>query len=102
MLDELRSDDFAQRLDQTFYLCAAPDERLEATLIDVSKVKSKSEGASSPSGREPFSVVFRLGDNTYLQQSIYRVEHEEMGALDLFLVPIGPDETGMRYEAVFT
>jgi len=25
-----------------------------------------------------------------------------MGDLDLFLVPIGPDGEGMRYEAIFT
>jgi uncharacterized protein DUF6916 len=32
---------------------------------------------------------------------IHRVEHEELGALDVFLVPIGPDQAGMCYEAVF-
>jgi hypothetical protein len=29
------------------------------------------------------------------------MEHEEIGALDIFLVPIGPDEEGPRYEAIF-
>jgi len=33
-----------------------------------------------------------------LPQRIYRVEHERLGAIDLFLVPIASD----RYEAVFT
>jgi hypothetical protein len=34
--------------------------------------------------------------------AIYRLEHEEMGASDCFLVPIGLYAEGMRYQAVFT
>jgi hypothetical protein len=37
-----------------------------------------------------------------LPQRIYRVEHGELGAMEIFLVPIGPDEVAHRYEAVFT
>jgi uncharacterized protein DUF6916 len=31
-----------------------------------------------------------------------RFQLEADGAFELFLVPLGPDEAGMRYEAVFT
>jgi hypothetical protein len=34
-------------------------------------------------------------------QGIYKLENEKLGALEIFLVPIGPDEKGMRYEAIF-
>lgn len=52
--------------------------------------------------RVPFSLVFRAGSpGFYLPQRIYRVEHEKFGAVDMFLVPIGPDEKGMRFEAIF-
>jgi hypothetical protein len=30
------------------------------------------------------------------------MEHPEIGVFELFLVPIGPDEKGLRYEAIFT
>jgi hypothetical protein len=30
------------------------------------------------------------------------VRHAQLGAMEIFLVPIGPDEGGMRYEAIFT
>ena len=50
---------------------------------------------------QPFSVHFRGHRQSYLPQAIYRLEHERMGTMDIFLVPIGPDEKGMRYEAVF-
>ncbi len=39
---------------------------------------------------------------SHLEQAIYALEHAEMGMLELFLVPLGPHEDGMRYEAVFT
>jgi hypothetical protein len=46
--------------------------------------------------------VFRGGPSPPLPQRIYRVEHEALGALDILLVPLGPDELGQRYEAIFT
>jgi hypothetical protein len=35
-------------------------------------------------------------------QRIYRIEHHAMGTFELFLVAIGPDGTGMLYQAIFT
>jgi hypothetical protein len=37
-----------------------------------------------------------------IRQQACRVSHAERGEFDLFIVPLGPDERGMRYEAVFT
>ena len=33
--------------------------------------------------------------------NIYHLEHKELGAMDRFLVPVGPEAHEMRYEAVF-
>jgi hypothetical protein len=30
------------------------------------------------------------------------IEHGELGAIEIFLVPIGPDEVDQRYQAIFT
>ncbi len=49
----------------------------------------------------PFSVVLLAGDALLLPQGIYRLHHPARGALDLFMVPLGPDACGMRYELVF-
>jgi hypothetical protein len=35
-----------------------------------------------------------------LPQQIYLLKHAELGALSLFLVPVGLDEQGARYEAI--
>jgi hypothetical protein len=37
-----------------------------------------------------------------MPQRIHPVEHDRLGRFELFLVPVGPDHIGMRYEAIFT
>lgn len=50
----------------------------------------------------PFALLFRVEDGPTLPQKIYPLEHDRLSRLELFLVPVGPDEVGMRYEAVFS
>ena len=52
--------------------------------------------------REPFSVVFDGPLEHVLPQQIWPLDHDEIGRLDIFLVPLGPKDDAMRYEAVFT
>jgi hypothetical protein len=51
--------------------------------------------------RAPFTLVFTGPAEPVLTQGIRRLEHGSLGAFELFLVPIGRDEGGVRYEAVF-
>ena len=51
--------------------------------------------------RAPFSLVFRSTKGVILPQRLYRVEHADIGAVDLFLVPVGRDVAGVLYQAVF-
>ena len=50
---------------------------------------------------EPFSLMFRGPKNFVLPQCIYSLEQETLGTAAIFLVPIGPDEMGQCYEAIF-
>ena len=52
--------------------------------------------------RHPFSLIFHAQPDTVLPQAIYRIENASLEPFEAFLVPIGPDALGMRYEAVFT
>ena len=99
MLDKLQSSNFLPYLNQKFRVYLESDEALEAELIDVSELGS--EATHEEGRRRPFSVVFRVVSDLVLSQKIYTIEHDELGTLDLFLVPIGPDKEGIRYEAVF-
>ena len=49
---------------------------------------------------EPFALTFVSAPD--LEQRMYELEHESLGRLDIFLVPLGPGPDGRaRYEAVF-
>ena len=51
--------------------------------------------------QERFSIVFRGPREKPLQQGMYQLQHDQLGALELFLVPVGRDHEGLYYEAVF-
>jgi len=58
------------------------------------------QGANS-ARMESFSLLFCGPIAPYLPQGIYRLQHEKLGTMEMFLVPLGPDGRGMQYEAVF-
>lgn len=51
--------------------------------------------------REPFSLIFVGPGDVMLLQRIHRLKHDSMGELDIFLVPVGKNERGYLYQAVF-
>lgn len=52
--------------------------------------------------RVPFSLMFSGPATPIMPQGIHRLVHDELGTLELFLVPLAPDGDGARYQAVFT
>jgi hypothetical protein len=95
----LTASHFQRHIGSRFRLHA--DDVFEVEVSEVNERGGRS-GATPESRRTPFSVVFLGPRDPVLPQRIYRLDHEELGTLDLFLVPIGRDEEGVRYEAVFT
>ena len=52
--------------------------------------------------RAPFALQFRTpAVMGYVPQRIYALTHSVLGTVEIFLVPLGADADGMRYEAVF-
>jgi len=49
-----------------------------------------------------FVILFRGPLTPVWPQRIYHIEHDGKGSFDLFLVPVGPRNGGMEYEAIFT
>ena len=107
MLDKLTIENFSKHLNNKFQIQFETGEgeevaqsTFEAELVEVSQLGEKPEDEEQ---RQSFSVIFRGPSEPVLsKQHICKISHDEMGQLDLFLVPIGPDKTGMLYEAVFT
>jgi len=102
VLEKLTIATFAERLGETFRIHPDGTHHLSVELIEVTDLTSRGGAEAAGRARAPFSIVFRGPRETVLPQRIYRMEHERIKALELFLVPIGPDAEGMRYEAIFT
>jgi hypothetical protein len=84
---------FTPLLGETFSLGAAEVTLAEAVpLADV----------PPPSGRRPFSLLFRGTPPPVVAQGMHRVAHAAIGDIELVLVPLQPDADGARYEAVFS
>lgn len=98
-LQTVTHEDFAACLNQPFKI---PDR--DKSMLIVQLVEAEPRGSFDPEmqTRQPFSLLFRGPPEPLLPQGLYRMNHRQLGDLELFLVPIGPDRQGMRYEAVFT
>ncbi len=96
MLEKLRVEDFSARVGETFRLDPG-----DGGALDLELAEARGERGDS-NHRQPFSLVFRGPTEPVLAQQVWRLEHVDLGVLEIFLVPIGGDGTGMRYEAVFS
>ena len=92
---------FSGRVGQTFQVSADGGPSITTELVEASE--GAEGGGPGPDGqsRQQFALLFRGPLEPVLPQATYAVEHDELGRLEIFLVPIGPDGSGMRYEAVF-
>ena len=72
--------------------------------VSVSAELVEAHGLPAPpfQGRQPFSLLFKGPTTPRLLQRTYRLQ-PPAGAkpLDIFLVPVSADTTGVCYEAVF-
>jgi hypothetical protein len=95
-LASVTQETFAPHLGSGFAL-ALCDGILELELCAVEALR-----ASQNAPRAPFALRFRTRSVTgHLPQRIYALVHPVLGTFEIFLVPLGADATGMRYEAVF-
>jgi hypothetical protein len=91
---------FAPRIGERFRFTAGDGQTMDVTLKEATALGAAPQTSSAR--RSPFSVVFLGPPRPVWAQRIYRVEHDAMGPCDLFLVPIGPRDGGMQYQAIFT
>jgi hypothetical protein len=95
-LARVTRDTFAPHVGSRFAL-ALSDGVLEFELCAVAALP-----AAKTAPRAPFALRFCTPSVIgHLPQCIYPLEHPVLGTLEVFLVPLGPGATGMRYEAIF-
>ena len=69
-------------------------EDFEIHLVSVEEIVSNDV-------QENFTLLFRAQLDAIAEQGIYHLKHEKLGEMDLFLVPVKKDDTGLYFEAVF-
>ena len=99
-LAEVTADDFSGAVGDTFMLRAA-DLSLPLELKAASTYPQGSPARDEQGRRNPFELIFRGPPDPIVTQRIYHLEHDTIGALEVFMVPIGVDGDGASYHVVF-
>lgn len=101
-LAELTLERFEPHVGDAFALTATVAETGEQVeLAFVLEEAVEVAGAGEEGARQPFALRFRVPVATVLPQQVFPLRHEQLGTLEIFLVPIGQDADSVSYEAVF-
>ena len=98
MSEMLGEADYARELNTKFRVAADTARPVE---LELAEVKGWRSLPVEQGGMERFSLYFSGPPDVQLPQGSYRLEHERLGALEIFLVPVASTAEAMRYEAVF-
>jgi hypothetical protein len=98
MSDFQTEDEFRQHLNTPFRVQVNAPKPIDLTLVGV---ESRPSEASEQQGMARYSVFFLGSPEFLLPQNTYRLAHDQMGEFDIFLVAIGKEADGYRYEAVY-
>jgi hypothetical protein len=101
MPEILSEEDFTKQVGTKFRVLLETEGAPEVSL-ELEAVEPFPTLPHSRSDVERFSVYFYGPGDFHLPQRIYKLAHEQMGELEIFLVPIAQDQRGFRYEAVFS
>ena len=85
---------FQENLNTRFWLTAVGTDPYALDLVEFVEFQTAPK-------QEQFSLRFRGDRAQVFPQQTYAMKHDAVGEFELFLVPIGRDESGTLYEAVF-
>lgn len=94
----MKKETFQELKDQTFTITFAKDYVYDFKLcriIEGQEIKDL--------GLEPFTLEFQGAlDNMIFNQGIYKVHHDKLGEMELFLIPRKPDKEGVFYHCILS
>lgn len=95
---QLVFEDFADKVGDVF---AISEEGVPAIPLILRQAEPLNPAMAMHGVRPPFSLIFFARDPRVLPQRIYRMEHQELGEVSIFLVPSAKDAEGVSYQATF-
>jgi hypothetical protein len=84
---------FAAWVNTTFRLHVDDEQVIDIELVTF-------QAGMSTLATEQFALTFEAAPAD-VPQGLYRLEHERLGSLEMFLVPVGRTARGVQLEAVF-
>jgi len=87
-------DEFSTEINSRFVATVGDGAEVDLFLVEA-------KGLLSNEVQEVFSLLFRAPVESQPAQDLYRLVNENLGEMDLLLVPVKKDESGLYYEAVF-
>ena len=92
---------FADFVGECFHVEQESRGKLIFDLIEVSDNTGAGPNNKNSNQFDCFSILFRAPLDQPLEQNTYNFFHKKIGTFPLFIVPVGIDEKGRLYEAVF-
>jgi hypothetical protein len=89
-----KREDFLEQLNTKFRVFFDGQHSTEVELTEVSELRQKSKF-------EAFSLIFAAPKDIFPQALLYRVEHDTLGAMELFMGPVEETEDSYLLEALF-
>jgi len=87
-------DEFFNQLNTKFRVYFDAEQPTEVELTEVSELREKP-------GYTAFSIIFLVPTEIGALQGLYRTEHDSLGTMELFYVPVAQSEKGFSFESVF-
>jgi hypothetical protein len=102
LLEQLTHENFDPHLNTVFQVRIAEDQAVPLELIEVRRMATQPAVAQRVVRTYSFALLFLGPSEPPLPQQMYTFAHPAMGLIgDLFIVPVGREERGLRYEAIF-
>jgi hypothetical protein len=89
---------FSDKVGQPFAIDEPDAPAIELTLTKAEPLPTYNV---PPAARAPFSLLFTTTGDFVLMQRMYALRHAALGALTIFLVPVGKTADTVTYQAIF-
>lgn len=99
MFKTLTLSDFSPTVGSSFQVHTESNISLELELLEAFELNASTKPSNTHT--QSFSLLFKGPNDVKLPQQICPMSHSDLGELSIFLVPVGHEEDGIRYEAIF-
>lgn len=102
-LIEMTCDDFTPLIGREFTVSLPAQPDAGSVELELVKCTAFDQLKASHAQRVPFSLIFHSkSEPQNLPQRIYRFENPELGAMEVFMVPVGRNGAGFIYQVSFS